>query len=253
MKAKPTGAWIVVALGVVLALVFSFSRSAPVEAVYPVEKAKVSFVRRVWSRVVGVFRGAEASAENVRLRTELGRLSATRGELERIEAENARLRGVLAYARRNAVEMLPAAVLTAEGGAVGARRTLRVDKGSLDGVREDATVVAPVGLVGRVTSVTPHTAEVTLVTDPSVKVACTVETKTGRPPFAVLSGGSDERLVLRWTRRTEEIPEGARVVTSGLGGMVPKGIAVGTFLSGNEVQPFVDFDGLEDVFIRREK
>lgn len=253
MNARTAGAWISVALGGVLALGFVLSRSAAAEAVYPVERAKVAFSRRVWTRVVGAFRGSSAQAENVRLRRELAALSLVGGDLERLETENTRLRAALDYAARWKGEWLPAAVLSEGGGAASAHKTLRVDRGSHAGVVVGAAVAVPGGLVGRVTSVSPHTSEVTLLADASVKVSCEIETGEAHSPWGILSGGSEDLLVLRHLVRADEIPPRSRVVTSGLGGVFPRGIEVGTYLPDGKVLPSVDPSALEDVFIRREK
>ena len=253
MNVRTTGALISVALGCVLALFFVFSRSAAVEAAYPIERAKSLFVRCVWARVVGAWRGSAAQAENLRLRRELAAVSLLGGDLERLEAENARLRKALGYASRTAAQWLPAAVLSRDGGATAARETMRVDKGSLDGVRVGAAVTVPEGLVGRVASVTPHTAVVALLSDPSVKVSCEIETGAANPPRGILAGGEETQLVLKHLVRSDGILPRSRVITSGLGGVFPRGIEVGTYLSDGNVLPSVDPSAVEDVFIRREK
>lgn len=253
MNLRTAGACISVALGVVLALSFVFSRSTPAEAVYPIERVKVSFARRVWSRVVGAWRGASAQAENERLKRELAALSLLEGDIERLDAENARLREALEYSSRHAGEWLPAAVLSTGGGAAAAHDTLRVDRGSLNGVRVGAVVTVPDGLVGCVTAVSLHTAEVTLLTDSSLKVACEIETGSAKPPRGILSGGDEDYLLLRYLVRATDIPPRSRVITSGMGGVFPRGIAVGTYLPDAKVLPAVDPSTIEDVFIRREK
>ena len=124
----------------------------------------------------------------------------------------------------------------------------------------------PEGLVGQVVAVTPHTSEVLLVTDPSLQVACTVE--GSERIRGILSGGTGDVLLMRHLKAGAEIAPESRVLTSGLGGVFPAGIPVGTFISeGNgrdaagrhaggleregKVRPAVDFTLLEDVFIRR--
>lgn len=244
------------ALAVVTAVCF-FSPSATSVAVSPIEKA-VRFVRvQVFSRIGGCFRGAQASAENVRLRREVASLSLLVGEVERLEAENERLRRTLGYHERHSQEWLPAEVLSAAGGAVASGDVLRVDKGSDDGVLEGAVVMVPDGLVGKVIEVTAHTAKVQLITDPRTMVSCTVATPGGEVR-AVLVGGSDERLFLKYLNSPDALPLNSKVVTSGRGGVFPGGIAVGDYrgVGGQgmpEVCPAVDFNELEDVFIRREK
>ena len=259
MKTRQGGSYVAIALGAAVAAVLVCWRSAAVEAVYPVDRAKRSFSQRVWTRVTGFFRGAEASAENVRLRREVASLALLRGDVERLEAENARLRGALGYVAKEQGRWLAAGVLSAGGGAAGVGDRIRVDKGSLSGVVDGAIVVVPDGLVGRVTSVTPHTSEVTLVTDGAVKVACEVEAGPGELR-GILSGGGDELLVLRHISGSVEAPPRARVLTSGRGGVFPRGIEVGTLLGTRrgsdglalegEVLPSVDYSTLEDVFIR---
>lgn len=242
-----------------------FSRSVSIEAVYPVERARQFVSRSILPRVVGLFAGAEAGAENVRLRREVASLSLARQNLERMEIENAHLRRALGYISKMPGKWISGGVLSRGGGAAGAGKTIRVDKGSLDGIGVDSVVVVPDGLVGLVTAVTPHTAEVTLVTDSGLKVACEVETGETIPPRGILSGGTEDALVLRHLTKTERAAPRTRVLTSGLGGVYPRGLEVGVWLGDDRsgadsrrgqsgfVQPTVDFDALEDVFIRREK
>ena len=262
MKARTTGTYLIIAAAAAMTAVVCFWRPAAVEAAYPAEKAKRAFADRVWTRITGVFRASAASAENVRLRREVASLALLRSDVERLEVENARLRRALEYTAKAPEVWLAAAVLSEGGGAVSARKTIRTDKGSLAGVKDGAVVMVPEGVVGRVLSVTPHTSEVLLVTDPSLKVACAVETPSGEVR-GILSGGTDDLLVLKYISSAAEVPPRSAVLTSGLGGVFPRGLPVGTLLgiregSGvsarvGEVLPSVDFATLRDVFIRREK
>lgn len=264
MKAKKTVTLLVAILAVTGAAALVLSRSFAIEAAYPLERAKLSFSRKVAVRVAGFFRGAEARAENVKLKREVAALSLLRGDMERLEVENARLRRTLGYSARNPRRWLAAGVLSSGGGAAGVHGTIRVDKGSFAGVKKGAVVVVPEGLVGRVSEVTPHTSTVTLITEASLKVSCEVETLDAVMPRGVLCGGSEERLQLKYmVGAAGELPARSRVLTSGLGGVFPKGIEVGTLLdvkkddrglvSEGEVLPAVDYSTLEDVFIRHGK
>lgn len=107
---------------------------------------------------------------------------------------------------------------------------------------------------------TPHTAEVRLLSDPALKVACEVETGDPTAPavFGILSGGE-----LTHLRRDFTPPPHARILSSGLGEVYPRGLTVGFLANGvhgdetqleqeGEVTPAVDFAALEDVLIRRE-
>jgi len=256
-------AYLTGALAAAVVFVLVLSRSVAVETVYPVERARLTLVRKVVTRIAGFFSGAAARAENVRLRREAAALAVLKGDVERLESENARLRRALDYADRAKGVWLPAAVLSTHGGAAGRGTTIRVDRGGLAGVRKGAVVVVPEGLVGRVVSVTPHTSEIVLLTDDTVKVACEIENGAGGRIGGVIAGGSDESLSLRHLLGTADALPRSRVLTSGLGGVFPKGIEIGTLIDirkdaqgiarEGEVQPAVDYSALEDVFIRREQ
>ena len=262
-KAKTTGTYVAIAIAAVAVVLLVLFRSVAVEAVYPVERVERLFVRKVWTRVTGFFNGAAVRAENVGLRREVAALAMLKGDVERLEGENARLRRALDYAARQSGQWLAASVLSAGGGAAGAGDTIRVDKGSLAGIRVGAVVAVPDGLVGRVVSVTLHTSEIALITDRAVKVACEVEAPGVGIVRGVLSGGGEDALLLKHLSGAAAVPPRSRVLTSGRGGVFPRGIEVGTLLAiredskglarEGEVLPAVDYSSLEDVFIRREK
>ena len=107
--------------------------------------------------------------------------------------------------------------------------------------------------------VSPHTAEVRLITDPEIKVACEVETDGPEAAFCIFSGGRIVHL-----KRDLVLPPRAKIITSGLGGVYPRGITVGYLAQETHedetqleqegvVAPAVDFPALEDVFIHREE
>lgn len=252
------GAMAVVACAAAALLLFCLFRGAGVEAAYPVENAKRTFTSRVLARLGGIFHASETAVENVRLRREVATLAMVQGENIRLEEENARLRAALDYVKNSPGKWVAASVLSEGGGAAAVRRTIRIGKGSLAGVEKGAVVAVPEGLVGRIVSVTPHTAEVLLIVDPSLKVSCIIEGERGAK--GILSGGTDDLLVMRHFSFGATLTPGARVFTSGLGGVFPSGILVGTLQTQSapedgalprecEVRPSVDFANLEDVFV----
>ena len=219
------------------------------EIVYPVERA------------VRFLRGVGVDAENARLRREIAGLSLLRGDLDRLRIENAQLRKALGYRAGLSADWIPAEVLSSAAGASVTHRSLRVDRGSLDGVKEGAVVVVPEGLVGQVSCVSPHTAEIALLTDSSVKVSCEIVGSGTKGTHGILSGGGADRLLIRHLESPNRVRPQARVLTSGLGGVFPRGLEVGTLLlvtNGvqgvvGEVLPRVDCSMLEGVFIRRDQ
>jgi len=254
VKSKATGSLIVGAVAAVGAIALVACPAIAVEAAYPAERAKRAFSTRVWSRVKGLFNASATAAENVRLKREVAALALLRDDAERLEA----------LVEKAPETWLAAGVLSSGGGAAGARTFLRLDRGSLAGVAKGAVVAVPDGLVGRVASVTPHTAEVAPLTDPSVKAHAFVE--GFRRVRGILSGGTDDALVLRPLSDSlsvaADVPPRTRVLTSGLGGVFPRGLEIGTWVCfrtnangvvTGEVLPAVEFSTLEEVFVRREK
>lgn len=269
----------VVALGLWLVC----GRGVVKEAVQPVENGSMWFSRSVWSRVRGVFRGSSAEAENIRLRQELDLLRMVHADARRVLDENARLRGLLALDAPRGTQVtngwICAPVLSRDG-AAGVRGLVRVGRGSVHGVKVNAAVAVPDGLVGRVEQVSARTADVRLITSPAMKVSCSVETDD--PDLGsiqgILEGGgartvraeADASLLyvidplrIRHLKRRPSLPPRAKIVTNGLGGVFPPGLTVGFLMDGQDVDetsferegdvmPAVDFRSLEDVFIRRE-
>lgn len=261
MKHTTNGTYVIIAAAAVMLGVVVFCRRAVVESVYPVERAAEAVKRTVWTRVKGVFAGPGYAAENVRLRREVAALSMLPDEIERLERENARLRRSLDYAAREPQTWIAAPVLASHCGSSG-RGAFRVGRGSSDGVVENAVVASPDGLVGLVTGVTAHTAEVTPVTDGTLMVVCAVALGNGRTASGILAGGDGEELALTHIRGLASDAPQAPVTTSRRGGVFPEGLSVGVLIRSSEsgngewegtVRPAVDFDNLEDVFIRREK
>jgi len=232
------------------------SRCLAPDIVYPLERAWLLTSRTLWPRFAGLFRASAVAAENEALRREIASLKMEEIERSRLESENARLRRALDYQTRSSRKWRCAGVLSSGGGAACVRDVLRIDKGALAGVRKGAVVVVPEGVVGRVLSVCPYTSEVALLTDSSLKVACEVVAGATHVR-GILSGGGDDRLSLLHLRNAGVLPPRARVLTSGLGGVFPRGLEVGVLLSvtngargvEGEVQPAVDYSTIEDVFV----
>ena len=246
-----------VALGIVVV-----SHRAAVEAVYPLERAALFVRRSVWPRMKGVFDGPGNAAEVVRLRREVDALVMLQDEVARLERENASLRRSLDYAAREPQRWIAAPILASHRGSLVRDRVVRVGRGAADGVTVDSVVASPDGLVGLVTGVTEHTSEVTLVTDRTLKVACKVMLENGRSASGIIAGGDGDGLVIDHISGLAVDAPKALVLTSGRGGVFPEGFVVGRLIrsaatEGGDrvglVGPAVDFDNLEDVFIRRER
>lgn len=163
------------------------------------------------------------ASENKQLRQRILELHAERNQLLEAEATNRRLRELLDFRSQ-----LPSASLTASVIASSAStwfRSLTLNKGSEDGVLKGMAVVSPSGVVGQVVSVTRRGAQVLLITDPHSGVDALVQRSRAR---GIVSGSLDNGPVMKYVKRSEDIEVGDRLITSGLDGVFPKGLLVGT-------------------------
>jgi rod shape-determining protein MreC len=181
-------------------------------------------------------RGADGARELWRLYSEIGQLRLEnrrlREDVERLSSEVGRLREQAQATQR--LERLMEFRKQIPGRAIGARvigrdstrwfAVILVDRGSDDGIRRNAPVLAAEGLVGRVLTVTPTTAQILLVTDPRSAVGVLLQKSRDA---GVVEGQGDGALHLKYVARSQEIAPGEVLVTSGLGGVFPRGVPVG--------------------------
>ncbi|PLX77772.1 MAG: rod shape-determining protein MreC, partial [Desulfuromonas sp.] len=134
-------------------------------------------------------------------------------------------------------------------------RTSLIDKGAEDGVEPGMPVVASEGVVGRVVRSSSGQARVLLITDASSAMAALIQHNRAR---GICRGKGDD-LAFDFVLRQENVNVGDRVVTSGMGGVFPKGLVIGQISSfyrqefslfqSIEVTPAVDFAHLEEVLV----
>lgn len=191
--------------------------------------------------------------DNRRLVKENRTLRAVLTESDEVRLENKRLRRLLEFKETQEIETLPARVIAEDASSW--FRTVTIDKGSEQGVIEGLPVVVAEGVVGRVVRSSPRYSRVLLVTDASSAVASLLQTNRARG----VCRGQGEQLVFDFVLRQEEVKVGDRVVTSGMGGVFPKGLVIGHVRSVDrqeyglfqmiEVAPSVDFSHLEEVLV----
>jgi rod shape-determining protein MreC len=149
---------------------------------------------------------------------------------------------------------------------------LLINKGQLAGIKRNFPVVLREGVVGRVQSVTATQSMVQLIVDRRHRFPVTLQRTrertqaqgTGggleiRTPDGGIVQGTGDSLRLERIRMLANVEKGERVVTSGLDGIFPKGLLVGTVTAVNrekhelfqtaEIQPVVDFRKIEGVFV----
>jgi rod shape-determining protein MreC len=134
-------------------------------------------------------------------------------------------------------------------------RAITIDKGLKDGIGRDMPVLSGAGVLGRVALPAGDTATVQLIIDRSAAVA--VRTERTRTEGIALGNG-DGTLRLEYLTATADIAQGDAVVTAGLDGVYPPGLAVGviervertgTTYRQVVIRPYADFSRLEAVLV----
>ena len=193
-------------------------------------------------------------SENERLRKRILALEVERQRLLEAEATNRKLQKLLDFRVQ-----LPGKPVTASIIANSASSWFQgciLDKGSADGVHKDMAVVTPLGVVGKVVSVTGRSAKVILLTDVNSGIDVMVQRSRSR---GIVSGSLDSGTVLKYMKRSEDVQVGDRLITSGLDGVFPKGLMAGTVIKVNkqslglfqsiEVLPAVQSALVEEVLV----
>jgi rod shape-determining protein MreC len=116
-------------------------------------------------------------------------------------------------------------------------RSVQIDLGSRDGLRENLPVLTVDGLVGRISSVRLTSAQVVLLGDPNCRVSALVEDPAQDIGILNASGPLDSSLLdLTYLTGEANLKPGQNVITSGLGGVFPKGIPIGKIVDAQPIE-----------------
>jgi rod shape-determining protein MreC len=207
--------------------------------------------------VVGwIDRGVAVYWDNQKLRDSVTRLTLEVDEGRADRAENERLRRLLHLTERRSYELVAANVVGRSLDRLGG--SLALDKGAAEGITANRAILTPDGLVGRVERTSRHSARVLTLLHRDCAVAARIE-RSRVDGVVRWEYGDRPMLDLLYVSSQEDVKAGDRVVTSGLGGIFPAGVRIGTVqrvaLEPNGltkeivVKPAVDFRGLEEVLV----
>ncbi|HEX4342622.1 MAG TPA: rod shape-determining protein MreC [Verrucomicrobiae bacterium] len=167
--------------------------------------------------------------ENEQLRVQLNQSAET-------AREDARLRQLLGWQQKVPWKLKLANVITRD--PANWWRTIEVDLGSRDGLRENLPVLSPDGyLIGRTSSVSLTRSQITLLGDPNCKASGLVEDEA-RDMGVIAAGGPFDGsfITMSYLASSANVQSGQNVVTSGLGGVFPKGITIGKIVDARQVE-----------------
>ncbi|HTB17885.1 MAG TPA: rod shape-determining protein MreC [Bryobacteraceae bacterium] len=169
------------------------------------------------------------------LRRENQQLKEEQVQTSAIARENDQLRGLLAWQREAPWKLKPANVVMRD--PANWWRTIQIDLGSRDGIQTNQPVLTPEGLVGRVSAVNYVSSQVVLIGDPNCRVSALVENATHDMGVLSAAGPLDSSLVqLSYLASSANLKPGQNVLTSGLGGVFPKGIPIGKIVDAQSIE-----------------
>ncbi len=198
-------------------------------------------------------------AENAKLRERLAAATALETSIAELKQENERLRRMLELREASEYELIAAEVIARDPSSW--FKTITINKGARHGIEQNMAVITTDGLVGSILSVAPNSAHVLLLTDERSAVSALVQ-RSREPGEVGLIENDPENpgaLLMKNLPRDANIQPGDTIISSGLGGLFPKGLLIGYVSStaGDKmsltqyavVQPAVNFNRLEEVFV----
>lgn len=193
-------------------------------------------------------------AENKILKEQLNKTLMERQMYSEIIQENKRLKAILSL-KEQEPKYLTAAKVIAKG-YDRFLQTITIDKGKSNGIKKDMAVITTKGLIGKIYSVRENFSDVLLLKDPNFSVAVRLQNSRVE---GIVSGTGGKYCILKYISPEEDIKPDETVITSGLDGIFPQGIPVGTiksikkegieFFLNIQIKPFQENEKIEEVII----
>ncbi|MCX6639604.1 MAG: rod shape-determining protein MreC [bacterium] len=196
--------------------------------------------------------------ENERLRAANSQLMLKASRADEAFKENERLRRLLDFEEQSDLRLIAAGVIARD--PLPGVRSLLINVGRILGVEKHMAVINDRGLVGKVVRVGPRTSVVQLLMDRNLGAAVRLENSRAD---GITTWEGSTFLLIEGIPVSANVKLGEQVLTSGLDGIFPEGIPVGEVLRIDrlpqslflriELKPAVDFAGLEEILIVRQK
>ncbi len=236
--------------------------SSPLELVRGAFQTVTSPVRYLGSTVSAPFQGLGNIITNLTtdqqtlsdLQEENERLQARNAELEEAEQTASRLQSLLDLQDSYSLQSTAARIISSSTDSW--TSTVTIDKGSTSGLTVGMPIMASNGVIGQIIQCNPTTSVVRLVADESSSISAMVQSSRAQ---GMINGSATGQVTLDLIRTGQTVEVGDVVVTSGLGGVFPKGLPLGrvTSVENNPgslyldivVEPFAHTENNEEVLV----
>jgi rod shape-determining protein MreC len=202
---------------------------------------------------------SDLQTENTELKKKVSELSTRAAQFSELERENRDFRAMLDFKDKSEFKLVTARVVSRDPSNW--FNSVLIDRGTEDGMTENLPVLTVDGLVGKTTAVTKNNSHVLLLVDENCKVSAWMKEsgQYGIVQGNILSGGRDSLCRMTFIDRLAQLKLGDQVLTSGLGGIFPKGIVIGTVRAIKpsadalyqevNIAPAVDLARIDEVFV----
>lgn len=167
-----------------------------------------------------------AAAENQQLKQRVEQMEAEISQLRASRDENERLKSLLGFKERSEYQSVAARVIARDPSAW--FDTVTINRGSSDGIELNMPVVTPSGIVGRVVTLSPWTAQIMLITDERAAEGAVVgQLEQSNALGSVRGLGQNGLLEMHYVSGLEDVNPGNYVITTGQDAIYPPGLSVG--------------------------
>jgi rod shape-determining protein MreC len=227
---------------------------ATLAALSPVQGAINGLAENSTGFVRNYFDLVNVRRDNERLKSELALMRTNQSRMVELETENKHLADLLSLNDALGGNSIAANVIGSD--ANGLARTLVINQGSSSGLRVDMAVLSFQGVIGKTIAVSPHASRVLLIDDHNSALDAFDQRTRAR---GIVAGIVDDGITMKYVERSQDIRPDDVIITSGLDGIFPRGLLVGSIksVSGEgpgmflnvTIAPAVDFRSLEQVLV----
>ncbi len=232
----------------------SFLRKIVLETAYPVQEifsGSIQGIKDAWLRYVLLVGIQE---ENKKLKSQMNELKANLVAYEESYQEAQRLKKLLSISKKYPYRFVTARVVGREQAALS--RTVLINKGAADGLRNGMPVIAYPGLIGRLVDVSWHVSRVLLFIDENSNIDGIIQRNRTQ---GIVGGAGSRGMILKYISKAQDVQKGDVIVSSGMGGVFPKGWLIGQVIQVDRqsaglflkisVAPFTDLSKLEELLV----
>ena len=213
----------------------------------------INATRNIWFKYFDLI---NVRKENIRLKEQINYLKTENYRNQELLSTYSRLQRLLQFTETTDQAVLAAQVIGRDPS--GFFQSVIINKGLDSGLLVNMPVVNEDGIVGRIVSVSDNYSKILLITDQNSAVDCIIQRSRDNGIVKGSSLFSDE-CIMDYVLKTSDIQEEDTIITSGIGGIFPKGIPVGKVTDIEDppdklfkeitVRPFVDFSKLEEILV----